>query len=365
MSTADEVDAGPESIAAEFHVASRNQAAYKRNFKAHDVHSAPAIRKLVTDAPLRFEDRPRVLLPHRDEPVEGTVLDAIKRRASGRAYRGTPLPAGMLATMLRHANGVLASLDSPDGAFYRRAAANAGDLGSVEIYPIVFNVDGIDQGIYHFDSVSHDLTVVRRGRFADWFREVVVYQPEFAAASAALVLTSAVGRLQEKYGARGYRFGLLDVGHVSQNLYLVGAGLRSTGLRDCGFHRRHRRRRARARWTCLCVDACGSGRALNQRRRSRMQIGLRRCIVSPAPGVASIQGRYRAEDVCSCVPRPGQMTAPSASHSSQAPQKLPVSGPGPSYQFKVATDDCPAGSKPTWTRHDSYLTILRSGTTYI
>jgi SagB-type dehydrogenase family enzyme len=230
MPTPDEVDASPESIAEEFHVASRNQAAYKRNFKAHDIHSAPAIRRLVTDAPLRFEDRPKVVLPHRDEPVEGSVLDAIKRRASGREYRSAPLPAGMLATMLRHANGVLASVDTPDGAFYRRAAANSGDLGSVEIYPIVFNVEGIDQGIYHFDSVSHDLTEVRRGSFADWFRELVVYQTEFAAASAALVLTSAVGRLQEKYGARGYRFGLLDVGHVSQNLYLVGAGL---GLQVC------------------------------------------------------------------------------------------------------------------------------------
>jgi hypothetical protein len=115
MPTPDEVDASPESIAEEFHVASRNQAAYKRNFKAHDIHSAPAIRRLVTDAPLRFEDRPKVVLPHRDEPVEGSVLDAIKRRASGREYRSAPLPAGMLATMLRHANGVLASVDTPDG----------------------------------------------------------------------------------------------------------------------------------------------------------------------------------------------------------------------------------------------------------
>ena len=33
-----------------------------------------------------------------------------------------------------------------------------------------------------------------------------------------------------KYSLRGYRFGLLDVGHVSQNLYLVASAL---GLQVC------------------------------------------------------------------------------------------------------------------------------------
>jgi SagB-type dehydrogenase family enzyme len=52
----------------------------------------------------------------------------------------------------------------------------------------------------------------------------------YAAAAAALVLTSAVGRLQSKYGPRGYRLGLLDVGHVAQNCYLAATAL---GLRAC------------------------------------------------------------------------------------------------------------------------------------
>jgi SagB-type dehydrogenase family enzyme len=225
----DHIDA-PESLAAEFHVASRNQAAYKRMYRAHDIHLQPAIRDLVTDAPLHFDDRSRVPLPTHDEPVMGTVLDTIRRRASGRAFSPDPLPVGMLATLLRHANGVLATAQTPDGAFYRRAAANSGDLGSVEIFPIVLNVEGVEPGIYHFDSVRHDLAEVRTGSFEDWLREVVIYQVELSRAAVALVLTSAIGRLQAKYSLRGYRFGLLDVGHVSQNLYLVATGL---GLQVC------------------------------------------------------------------------------------------------------------------------------------
>lgn len=219
-----------ESLAAEFHVASRNQAAFKRLYRAYDIHSQPEIRDLVTDAPLRFDDRQRVGLPVEDEPVGATVLDVIQQRASGRNFGRRPLSAVKLATLLRHGNGVLATAHNSEGSFYRRAAANSGDLGSVEVFPILLNVDGVEPGIYHFDSVAHDLTRIRAGSFGDWLREVVLFQAEFSGAAAALVLTSALGRVQTKYSDRGYRFALMDVGHVSENLYLVGTGL---GLQVC------------------------------------------------------------------------------------------------------------------------------------
>ncbi len=220
----------PESIAAEFHVASRNQAAYKRFYKAHDIHYEPSIRELVTDAPLEFSGRRRVELPRADDSVEGSVLSTIKARGSGRAFSSDPLAPSTLSTVLRHSNAVMNSAQTSDGAFYRRAAANSGDLGSVEIFPVVLNVAGVDPGIYHFDSVRHDLAEVRAGHFGDWLREFVLFQTELSTAAVALVLTAAVGRLQAKYGIRGYRFALLDVGHVSENIYLVATAL---GLQVC------------------------------------------------------------------------------------------------------------------------------------
>jgi SagB-type dehydrogenase family enzyme len=224
-----------DSPAANFHVASRNQAAFKRYYKAHDIHYEPSIRELVNDAPLEFANAQRIRLPDGDAPVDGSVLTAIKARASGRAFGDTPLGLAELATVLRHSNAVIDSVKTPDGAFYRRAAANSGDLGSVEIYPIVLNVAGIEPGIYHFDSVRHDLTEVGLGHFGDWLREFVLFQSELSTAAVALVLTSAVGRLQTKYGIRGYRFALLDVGHVSQNIYLVATALGVQVCASAGF----------------------------------------------------------------------------------------------------------------------------------
>jgi SagB-type dehydrogenase family enzyme len=220
----------PDPLSAEFHVASRNLGAYKGMFKAHEVHYEPFVQRLVTTAPLHLDGYPRIALPP-PVPVRMPVEDAIRGRASGRAFGDRPLSAAELGTLLRFANGVQQTRTiGAEPVFYRRPAPNSGDLGSVEIFPIALNVDGVPAGIYHFDTVHHDLARLYGGEFRSWLREVVLYQLELAEAAVAFVLTAAVGRLQAKYGLRGYRFALLDVGHVSENLYLVGTGL---GLQIC------------------------------------------------------------------------------------------------------------------------------------
>jgi SagB-type dehydrogenase family enzyme len=118
---------------------------------------------------------------------------------------------------------------------YRRTVTNSGNLGSVEAYPVVLAVDGIPPGIYHFDTVRHDLALMRSGFFREWLRELVLYQLEFADAAVAVVLTSAFGRLKAKYGPRGYRLGLLDIGHVSQNMYIVATALGLAVCATAGF----------------------------------------------------------------------------------------------------------------------------------
>ena len=100
---------------------------------------------------------------------------------------------------------------------------------------MVLDVEGLDPGMYHYDSVRHDLALLRPGDFRDWLREVVLFQLEFPEAAAALVLTGAIGRLRAKYGLRGYRFALLDAGHVSENIYLVATALGLQVSATAGF----------------------------------------------------------------------------------------------------------------------------------
>ncbi len=220
----------------DFHVAIRNRASTKRFYKGHEINYSDWVQDLVTEAPLHL-DAPVVSLPAADTALLDLPLgDAIVRRHSGRSYGARPLSSTEVATLLTLANGVrVAQRVSPATVMYRRYVANSGNLGSVEIYPVVLRVEGLDPGIYHFDTVGHHLAQISPGNFESWLREAVLFQLEFAGAALVLVLTSAFGRLKAKYGPRGYKLGLLDVGHVSQNVYLIGTALGLTVCSAAGY----------------------------------------------------------------------------------------------------------------------------------
>lgn len=219
-----------------YQTGSRNLGFTKRYSKAHETHYEPWVQTLVADAPLHLPEHHRVPLPPPDpQLLTMGIGEAVARRRSGRIYGDEALPQVQLSTLLYHAIGVRPPELSPQPLALSRNVTSAGNLGSVEAYPIVMRVEGITPGIYHYDSVAHDLALVAPGVFDTWLREVVFFQLEFADAAVALILTSAVGRLKAKYGPRGYRFALLDIGHVSQNIYLIATGLHLPVCATAGF----------------------------------------------------------------------------------------------------------------------------------
>ena len=55
-------------------------------------------------------------------------------------------------------------------------------------------------------------------------------------AAGLLILTGVFERTQIKYGERGYRFVLLDAGHLAQNILLACEDLRLAAVPLGGFH---------------------------------------------------------------------------------------------------------------------------------
>jgi SagB-type dehydrogenase family enzyme len=60
-------------------------------------------------------------------------------------------------------------------------------------------------------------------------------QPYIGDAAAVIVLTTVLERTLWKYSDRGYRYILLEAGHVAQNLNLVASGLGLGALNLGGF----------------------------------------------------------------------------------------------------------------------------------
>lgn len=106
------------------------------------------------------------------------------------------------------------------GDFYYRSVASAGALYPFELYVAAVKVAGLDQGLYHHNVEDRGLTLLRLG---DITRELASAAPMEAGRRPLLVffLTSIFFRSLWKYRDRGYRYNLLDTGHLAENLCLA------------------------------------------------------------------------------------------------------------------------------------------------
>ena len=115
---------------------------------------------------------------------------------------------------------------------------SGGALYPLEVFAVTLRVAGVAPGLYHFDPLCAMLETVRLGTTSEEVAELSTY-PEIASSCAALFVLAAVfGRTRFKYGHRGYRFALLEAGHVGQNLLLAATGLELASVPLGGFYDR-------------------------------------------------------------------------------------------------------------------------------
>jgi SagB-type dehydrogenase family enzyme len=161
-------------------------------------------------------------------PVSGwpSLEQSIVSRRTSRSFDPlTPLPLETLARFVAFSCGLTAAM-SPDGlviAGYHRAAPSAGARYPIDVGLVALRVTHIAAGSYLYDSQQHALCFVRSGWFAESIARWALNQPWMAGAGAVFALIGDAARIQERYGARGYRYMLFEAGHIAQNLYLLGA----------------------------------------------------------------------------------------------------------------------------------------------
>lgn len=180
--------------------------------------------KLLWDT-LPYEGHDEVALPRGMPSLDPRLRDAIAGRVTAREIAPAAMSLAQLATVLEAGYGVTRS--NADGAFPRpfRTVPSGGALYPLELYVHTSHVDGLTAGLHHFDPRAHALRLLQRGDCARQISEALV-QPQLAVSVSALVFVTAIfERSVFKYGNRGYRFLLLEAGHVAQNINLVAAAL--------------------------------------------------------------------------------------------------------------------------------------------
>lgn len=150
-------------------------------------------------------------------PADFGALVALRRTV--RAYRPQPLSLDEFSFLLWCSQGVERFAD--DGRTVR-TVPSAGGRHAFETFLLVNNVSTLKPGIYRFIASSHQLSLVSTDadhidNLIDSFRNI-----NLAKLSAAVFIWAAIApRMTWKFGERGFRYLLLDAGHVCQNLYLA------------------------------------------------------------------------------------------------------------------------------------------------
>ena len=153
---------------------------------------------------------------------------ALRTRRSAQTFTGRPLGLQRLAALLEAGYGVTAP--------GRRSVPSGGALYPLEIYPVVVQVGGLEQGVFHFDPPRHLLELVRAGEVASELEATCPLPGLLAGAAAVVFVTAVFWRSRFKYGLRGYRFALLEAGHVAQNVLLTASELGVAALPLGGFY---------------------------------------------------------------------------------------------------------------------------------
>ncbi|MFO8062295.1 MAG: SagB/ThcOx family dehydrogenase [bacterium] len=107
-----------------------------------------------------------------------------------------------------------------------RTAPSAGALYPLELYLVVFNVDGLEEGLYHYNPADHSLELLKGGNLKNKLFEAALSQNAVKRSAACIVYSAVYSRTTGKYSDRGEeRYVPMDLGHSGQNVYLQAVAL--------------------------------------------------------------------------------------------------------------------------------------------
>jgi SagB-type dehydrogenase family enzyme len=142
-----------------------------------------------------------------------SVEDALQRRRSVRAFSSRALTLAEVSQLLWAAQG----RTTADG---HRTVPSAGATYPLELGLAVGRVEGLVPGLYRYDAAAHTLHRQRVGDLRAELATAVLGQAWVGTAPALLVITAVPQRTAGKYGERALRYAQIEVGHVSQSVYL-------------------------------------------------------------------------------------------------------------------------------------------------
>lgn len=163
-------------------------------------------------------------LPKKFDKSDVSIEDAIEKRVSRRVYGGK-LTKEDVSKILFYAKGFRALQDTYRGILYTANAPSAGSRHPIELYVLLRGVEGLDNGVYHYEVENHSLEYLAPVSKEQVDSIFLNKDDALKGANMILFMTGIMERTATIYGMRSYRLVHLDAGHIGQNIYLIGEAM--------------------------------------------------------------------------------------------------------------------------------------------
>ncbi len=180
-------------------------------------------RPLIESCPA-FKEYPgaeQVTLPHARGKSSRDLWQILQERRSRRKFSPTKLSRQDLSLLLWASQGITARA----GNSFFRAAPSAGARYPIETYLGINSVDGLQPGLYHFNIRQFVLEKLYEAPVGQLIAQAALGQRFLADCASVFIWSAVFRRNMSKYGNRGLRYIMMDVGHICQNLLLAAESL--------------------------------------------------------------------------------------------------------------------------------------------
>ena len=178
-----------------------------------------------------YPDAERLNLPRISGKNGKDIWQILQDRRSHRKFSATGLALQDLSHLLWAAQGVTAKA----GNFLFRTAPSAGALYPIETYISINNVEDVKPGLYHFSPSQFVLEKLYDEPTGQLIAQAALGQRFLADCAVVFIWSAVFRRNMSKYGNRGLRYILMDVGHICQNLLLAAEALDLGGCPVAAF----------------------------------------------------------------------------------------------------------------------------------
>ncbi|MFI5776684.1 SagB/ThcOx family dehydrogenase [Nocardia sp. NPDC051570] len=198
---------------------------------SRDAGAAPPLFKVYPRAP-------RVYLPRNLAPITASYDRVLFARRTIRRFEPRPVDDRVLSSLLHRTFGPMMVRDGgPLGTRLMKTSPSDGTRHRLEAYVAIFDVLGIDPGLYHYNGEAHALELLSDDFDRDTLEEVALGDPEWPNSAFACFVTALVPRTaEEDHHSRSYRAVLLNAGHIGQTFALTATALGLGPWQSARFH---------------------------------------------------------------------------------------------------------------------------------